>query len=75
MYSKSKKLIILSYVISLVLTIVNVSISQPFLLSTANIKITTVDTDFDSACLVGFEDGQARRYSGDFSSYVSLSVP
>ena len=74
MDQKLKKIIVISCITSLVLTSFNVSLSEPFLLRKINTKITTVDTGYNSDFLLGFDDGQARRYTRDFSSYVSLPV-
>ncbi len=66
---------LVSCIIDLILTSLNVSISDPFILRTVNTTIKTPDSDFDNLFLVGFNDGQARRYSGDFSSCTILTVP
>ena len=62
-------------ILDIAFTLFRVSLSDPFLLDTVNSKITTIDNDLENSFLVGFDDGQARRYSGDFSQYTSLTVP
>jgi hypothetical protein len=53
-----------------------IDINNPFLLTPTSINITTIDPDYlTNSFLVGFQDGQARRYSPDFSSYTSLPAP
>jgi hypothetical protein len=53
----------------------NVSVLYPFVMTYPPLDIITLDNDLESYFLVGFSDGQARRYSANFSSYSSLAVP
>lgn len=52
-----------------------VSLNNPFLLSNNNASINTIDPDLQNNFYVGFADGQARRYTTTFSSYINLTVP
>lgn len=49
-------------------------LSNSILLTNNFTNISTVAVDQSNSYLVGFQDGQARKYSPDFSSYVALKV-
>lgn len=70
-----KTLLILLHTFSTLASGLNVSILYPFVLTSPALNITTIDNDLQNSFLVGLADGEARRYSADFSSYASLTVP
>jgi hypothetical protein len=67
-------LILLCYLYTSV-AFVFVDLNYPFQLAAAQINITTIERDLLNYFLVGFQDGQARRYSPDFSSFTALALP
>jgi hypothetical protein len=70
-----KALVLLLQLLGILSTGLNISVLYPFVLASPALNITTIDKDLDNSFLVGFSDGQARRYSPDFSSYTPLAVP
>jgi hypothetical protein len=70
-----KALLILLQVLGTISVGLNVSVLYPFLLTSPPLNITSLNNDLHNFFLVGLADGQARRYSADFSNYTSLTVP
>lgn len=51
-----------------------VSLSNPVELNSTS-GLQTIGKDLDGNFLVGFEDGEVRKYSTTFSTYINLSFP
>lgn len=52
-----------------------VSLNNPFLLANNRANITTIHMDSQDNIFIGFDDGQARRYISNLSTYINLTVP
>jgi hypothetical protein len=73
---KNISVVISLCLISVSLSLLTLDTNNPFRLTPAFLNISTIVMEnLTDSFLIGFSDGQARRYSSDFSSYTSLPAP